>query len=575
MARKKPSGSDSRKVHKLLLVSSGNDNATRQAARRLSERLELAGRFQLSAVSVTSNGVPAMASLEGSDFDSVALLVHEADKLSAAHVQALTKFVQAGGGLVVCQGALMLAQEQSDLGRLLGAQVEGRMPSAFDYQVQLDAKANAEGHAIAGRVDGYVVRDQFVQLKLEDDATVFARSHLSGRPMPMGYERSVGKGKVVCLAHGGAAESLLNRNVERLFERALRYVGGETYKTTVRAGILGYGGAFNMGKRHAEAINAQHGMQTVAVCDLDPRRTEQAKGEIGEKIRTYNKPEQLIADDKVDMIVGILPHNLHAEYCIAASKAGKHAVTEKPFSITLDEADQMIAAARESNTMLSCFHNRRWDGDFQQLLTVVRNGEIGDVFHIDAATGGYNMPRDWWRASKAMSGGVLYDWGAHYVDWLLNLMPKRIASVSGNLQKRYWHNTTNEDFAQVHIRFEDDTTATLEQGDIVAVRRHGWRILGTTGGLSNAKAGGEITMVKQDAGIRRESSLTPWPSRWDNYYQNIANHLIMSEPLIVTAEQARRVSGVLHLAEQSSNEGGKPMPLPGEAEFTPDYRFPW
>ncbi|MEX0655649.1 MAG: DUF4350 domain-containing protein [Phycisphaeraceae bacterium] len=573
MARKQKQ--TTRKTHKVLVVSGGQANDARQAARQLSEHLERTGRFHISAVSVTSNGVPALASLASSDFDAVVLLADDQDKLPAAHVQALSQFVHHGGGLVAMQGALMLGQTQRDLGQLLGATIDNRLPNAFDYRVTLDADAKAAGHPVATRADDFTLHDLFVAFEPPKDARVFAATHLAGRPTPTAYERPLGKGRLVCLAHGGHPAALASPDVRRLVERALRYVGGETYKTTLRAGILGYGGAFNMGKRHAEAINAQHGMQTVAVCDLDPSRTEQAKQELGDKLRTYNKPDQFLLDDKVDLVVAILPHNLHAEYCIAASAAGKHVITEKPFCITLDEADQMIAAADKANTLLSCFHNRRWDGDFQQLLTLVRRGEIGEVFHIDAASGGYGMPRAWWRSSKAMSGGVLYDWGAHYVDWLLNLIPQRIVSVSGNLQKRYWHNTTNEDFAQVHIRFEDGATATLEQGSLIAIKRPGWRILGTRGGLTNDGPGGEITMVKHDAAIRRESKLAAWPSQWDNYYQNVANHLIMGEPLVVTARQARRVIGVLHLAEQSSHEGGKPLPLPGEDSHTPDYHFPW
>ncbi|MEX0745915.1 MAG: Gfo/Idh/MocA family oxidoreductase, partial [Phycisphaeraceae bacterium] len=444
----------------------------------------------------------------------------------------------------------------------------------FEYQISLDEPARAAGHGIVARCDDFTLRDAFVQIEPPADAEVFATAHFSGKPNATGYTRKVGKGRLVYLAHGGRPEALDDPHVRRLVERSLRFVAGETYKTTVRAGILGYGGAFNMGRNHANSINAQHGMETVAVCDLDPARTQQAKEELGEKIRTYNKPEQLLADDRVDMIVGILPHNLHADYCIAASEAGKHTITEKPFCLTLDEADRMIAAADAAGTLLSCYHNRRWDGDFRQLLTLVERGEIGDVFHSDAASGGYGMPRNWWRASKAMSGGVLYDWGAHYIDWLLHFMPRRIASVSGNLQKRYWHNTTNEDFAQINIRFEDGTSATLEQGSLVAIKRPGWRILGTLGGLTNDGPGGDVTMVNHHAGVRREAKLNKWPSTGINYYQNAANHLIMGEPLIVTPVQARRVIGILHLAEQSSEQGGKPLPLPGEDSYTPDYRFP-
>ena len=398
----------------------------------------------------------------------------------------------------------------------------------------------------------------------------------NGAPAAMAYERTRGKGRTVYLAPGGALSALHHPHLQRLIERSLRHVCGAKYQKTIRAGILGYGGAFNMGLKHAESINAQHGMETVAVCDMDKARAAQAKSDLGDAIRTYTDMDDLLADDGVDLVVVILPHNIHAKACIAAAKAGKHVVTEKPFCLNVAEADEMIAAANEAGTMLSCFHNRRWDGDFLQMLQMLRTGAIGEAFHADASTGKYMMPRMWWRSNKAVSGGILWDWGAHYIDWLLNFFPKRIASVSAHLQKRHWHNVTNEDFGQVFIRFQDGTSATLEQGDLVAVPRAGWRVLGTHGGMTNAGPGKPVTLVQHIDGVRSESQLDPWKQQtWMNYYQNIANHLIMGERLVVTPEQARRVTGVLETAERSSEQGGKPLPVPHEDEYTPDYVQPW
>ena len=560
----------------ILLVTGGESVEHQRKAKRLTQILENAGRFNVSAVSVTSNGAPALASLPESQFDAVLLAVDHPGKIPAQHAKGLAQFVEQGGGLVALHRAAVSFNENSELNGLLGATVESGGEPVFEYPFNFAGPARDQAHPIAVRADDFTVRDAFLQVGAPDDATVFAVSHVAGAPVPIGYERAKGKGRVVYVMPGGHDAALANPHMQRVIERSLRHARGETYDRTIRAGILGYGGAFNMGQKHAEAINAQYGMETIAVCDVDPKRAAQAKQELSESIRTYHAMDELMSDDDVDLVVTILPHNLHAEACMAASKAGKHVVTEKPFCLTLDEADQMVNAARETNTMLSCFHNRRWDNDFLQMLQLIRDGELGDVFHADAGSGSWGMPRAWWRSSKAISGGVLYDWGAHYIDWLLNFIPKRIESVSGNLQKRYWHNVTNEDFAHVDIRFEDGTSATLEQGQLVAVRRAGWRVLGTLGGLTNNGPGGEVSLVQQHDGMQRQTALTPWKgNRWANFYQNVANHLIMGERLVVTPEQARRVIGVLELAERSSEQGGKPLSMPGEDQFEPDYVIPW
>ncbi len=558
----------------LLLTGPGSNRPETPAVTRWVDQLEASGRFTVSVVSITSNGAPALANLLESEFKAVLAITGLSDALPETHAQGLAKFVQSGGGLVTLHHAVSTLAGNDSLGKLLGVRVKSESPTAFDFKVRFASKAKDAGHTLAVRCDDFDIHDSLLAVEPDDDSEVFAVSHIDGRDTPVGLSRKADKGLVVSLALGGTPQALDNPNLYRMAERALRHVCGETFDKKIGVGIIGYGGAFGMGKIHAEALNNQFGCKTVAVCDTDPERTKHAKTELGDAIKTYTKYQDLLADDKVDLVIVILPHNLHAEVCIAASEAGKHVVTEKPFCITLSEADAMIAAADKAGTMLSCFHNRRWDGDFRQMLSLIKAGEIGDVFHADAATGGWHMPNNWWRASKPVSGGVLYDWGAHYVDWLLNFIPKRIESVSGILHKNTWHNTSNEDYALVTIRFEGGVSATLEQGQRVAVPRAGWRILGTEGGLSNDGPGGQVTLTKHAHGSRGEAKLDKWEPNWNSYYQNVANHLIMDEPLIVTAHQARRTIAIFDLAEKSHAQGGAPLLVPGEDSFELGYRWP-
>ncbi len=558
----------------ILLLTCPERSTPGASPARWAEQLEATGRFSVSLVSITTNGAPALANLDESDIDAVLAMTGTGHELPEAHAQGLASFVKKGGGLVVLHDTATLLAAHPSIQELMGVRVLGSSPSPFKFKVRFAFDAKKAGHTAAVRCDDFDITDTLLAVEADKDATVFAVSHIDGRDTPVGLARDAGKGRCAYLACGGSDKAIANPNLYRMAERCLRHVCGETFNKKIGVGIIGYGGAFNMGKVHGEALNDQLGCKTVAVCDTDADRLKHAKAELGDSISTYTKYQDLLKDDKVDLVINILPHNLHAEVCIAASKAGKHVVTEKPFCLTLDEADAMIAAADEAGTMLSCFHNRRWDGDFQQMLALVQAGEIGDVYHADAATGGWHEPNNWWRSSKPISGGVLYDWGAHYIDWLLNLIPRRIESVSGLLHKHVWHNTTNEDFAQVTIRFEGGITATLEQGQLVAVQRAGWRILGTQGGLENDGPGGQVTLVKHKDGSKHEAKLDKWQPNWNSYYQNVANHLLMDEPLIVTADQARRTIGIFETAEKSHAQGGTPLPIPGEEDYTPDYLWP-
>ena len=119
----------------------------------------------------------------------------------------------------------------------------------------------------------------------------------------------------------------------------------------IHGAVIGYGGAFNMGKAHANWMNAA-GIPTVAACDVDPARMEAARTDFP-GIRTYSSVKALLKDEEVGLCVVILPHNLHARVAIQCAEAGKHVVVEKPMCITVKEADAMIAAARAAGSLSS------------------------------------------------------------------------------------------------------------------------------------------------------------------------------------------------------------------------------
>lgn len=322
--------------------------------------------------------------------------------------------------------------------------------------------------------------------------------------------------------------------------------------TGIRVGVIGYGGIFNMGKMHLTDSQAA-GMRPSAVCDLDPARTDVAKEDFP-GIATFNNVEDFLANGPVDLVIVITPHNTHAQLCIQALNAGKHVITEKPFSITTDEATQMIEAAKKAGKMLSVYHNRRWDGDFMAIRQTIESGAIGDVFSIEMGMGGYGHPGKWWRADKKISGGNFYDWGAHVVDWMLHIVGKPMVDVTGIFQKRVWMDATNEDHTQAIVRFEDNVWANVEMSQIAAVSKPRYRILGTKGAILD-RWEGHFTLNSEVAGLRAESKMPYLKDNWPAFYNNIAAHLTEGAELAVTPESARRIISVIETAERSAAAG--------------------
>lgn len=329
----------------------------------------------------------------------------------------------------------------------------------------------------------------------------------------------------------------------------------------VKCAVVGYGGAFNMGKAHANWMNDTGRMITVAACDSDPGRAAAAEEELP-GIATFGHIDDLLDKSDAELVVIITPHNTHAELAIKALNAGKHVVVEKPMCITTAEATAMIEAAKKNGVTLTTFHNRRHDGDFMAIKETVERGTIGNVFHIEAAAGGCGKPRDWWRSDKAISGGCMYDWGAHFVDWILNLVPAEMESITGFFHKVAWHDVTNEDQAQAIIRFKTGAMADFQISNIAWVGKPRWRILGTKGGILD-QGGGSFRLFTEVDGVRVDGDVKYKESNWPLYYVNLAAHLLDGALLEVTPESARRVIAVMETAEKSA-KSGKSEPVPYE-----------
>jgi predicted dehydrogenase len=337
----------------------------------------------------------------------------------------------------------------------------------------------------------------------------------------------------------------------------------------IRCGIIGYGGAFNMGKAHAGWMNAAEGLQAVAVCDLDPARTETAAADLS-GIRTFNDVGKMLRDGEVDLITIVTPHNTHAPLALQCLEGGKHVITEKPMCLTVAEATAMIEAARKAGVMLSTFHNRRWDGDYLAIRQVIERGLLGEVFHVEANAGGYHHPGTWWRSDKKISGGAFYDWGAHFVFWVLGLIPHPIASVTGFYHKLVWQDVTNEDHTQAVIRFANGAYADVQISSIARAPKPRWRILGTKGGLVDGeeplpgRGAGHFTVYTEVSGYPARAEVEYQKTNWQAYYDNVAAHLLRSEPLEITPEKARRVIAVIETAERSARSGkAEPVPFEG------------
>jgi scyllo-inositol 2-dehydrogenase (NADP+) len=333
------------------------------------------------------------------------------------------------------------------------------------------------------------------------------------------------------------------------------------YKTAeaIKCGVIGYGGAFNMGRHHLNEMK-KAGMTPTAVAEIDPERLKVATQDFP-GIETYSTVAEMLRKSGVQVLAIITPHNTHAKLALQCLKAKRHVVCEKPLAITTEECDAMIAAAKKAGVVLSTYHNRHWDGCILEAVKRIRAGAIGEIVRIEAHMGGWGQPRDWWRTSKKISGGILYDWGVHLLEYTLQLMDAKVAEVTGFSKtgfwadKTPWKKDTNEDEGFAVVRFANGAWSTLTISAIESKPKQGWlEITGTKGTyvfdggtfevITHAK-GGETVVTK---------GANP-PSEGWKLYQNIADHLVKGEALVITPEWARRPIHILDLAGMSAKKG--------------------
>ncbi len=326
----------------------------------------------------------------------------------------------------------------------------------------------------------------------------------------------------------------------------------------IKVAVVGYGPAFNMGRHHLNAMK-RVGMVPVAVADIDPERLPVAEEEFP-GVRTFSSATEMLANCDVDLVGVITPHDSHAELAIQCIEAGKHVITEKPFVVTTAEADAVIEAARANDVMISVHHNRHWDGWIMNAVKHIKAGMIGDVVRIEAHSGGRGRPRAWWRCSKSISGGVNYDWGAHFLEYALQLIDADVVEVTGFARYGFWApqspwgDDTVEDETFTVVRFDSGQVLTLLISRIESHPRDGWfDITGTNGSFHFSPQEWHAT-VQQEGGHALFRGPNPG-SKAGRFYENIAAHLTTGEPLIITAEWARRNVHIMDLSDRSAREG--------------------
>jgi predicted dehydrogenase len=251
----------------------------------------------------------------------------------------------------------------------------------------------------------------------------------------------------------------------------------------IRTGIIGFGLAGRVFHAPFLATNPAFAITAIATSDAD-RAAQASAAHPDAAIMTTDALLERAGD--LDLVVLASPPHVHREQAVAALAAGAAVVIDKPFVPTVADAEAIIAAAEAAQRPLTVFQNRRWDGDFRTVRTLVESGALGRVHRFESTFERFGAPkRDQWQGqiSPAQGGGILFDLGSHLIDQALTLFGPATLEVA-ELRTIAREGLGSEDDAFVSLRHESGVRSHLTMSRVAAQSGPRFRVLGDESGYS-------------------------------------------------------------------------------------------
>lgn len=532
------------------------DDKSRQNIQTLSKYLNTIAHLQTAI----------KTSLPG-DLSEWDVVVSAFESIDDIELDRLASFVSAGGGWLQ-----ILQPTTTEIPALFGAQPDSAGPFC-ELRILFDQR----DHPLSVRLpDAIYVQGNYhpIALKADDAETIlYTDWHYQHSAMLVG--RRYGDGSVACTSLQDFAHPVLSR----IFYRLIRYLGDcWSAVKPMGVGLLGY--APSVGEYHGKGVESTSGLELKAACDLSPERLQQARIDFPD-LKTFSSADELGNEPDIDLVIIATPPNTHADLSVQMMAAGKHVICEKPLALNRRETAAMEEMADRQRVHISCHQNRRWDVDYLGIKQVLAEDLIGELFYLETFVGGFWHPCGYWHSDAAVSGGTAYDWGGHYIDWIVSLCRGRIASVIGTRHKRVWHDVTNADQERIQIRYADGLEAEFIHSDIAAARKPKWYLLGTRGSIVGhwqdvteyqidplhyfhrhdipaTEMPPDLTVYRRH-GSGKITALKPaLPDRpLFGFHCNLADHLLTGEPLVAPLDDSIRVVAVLEAATRSMANGGR------------------
>ncbi|WP_055106168.1 oxidoreductase [Paenibacillus ihumii] len=339
---------------------------------------------------------------------------------------------------------------------------------------------------------------------------------------------------------------------------------------TIQVGLIGFGLSGSV--FHAPLIARTEGLELAAVVSSQPGKVKESYPEA----KVYEDVEALLNDSEIQLVVVSSPNLTHYEYATQALEAGKHVVVEKPFTNSSQEADRLIALAKEKKLLLTVYHNRRWDNDFLTIRRLLDSGALGSVSYYEAHYDRFRPEvTGRWREQDLPGSGMLYDLGSHLIDQALTLFGKP-NTVWADLRKErrggkaddYFHLVLGYSSLRVVLHsgslVREPGPRFILHGDRGSFIKHGFDPQeaqlrkgygpGDEGWGRDPEANyGKLTT--ELGGLTVSGTVETLHGSYESFYRQLADAIRFGQPAPVSAEDARNVIRIIELAMESHSKG--------------------
>jgi predicted dehydrogenase len=334
-------------------------------------------------------------------------------------------------------------------------------------------------------------------------------------------------------------------------------------KRKIGIGLIGCGSIAE--ESHLPAIKRIPAAKLIAVADSDESRAQLASQNFGAEY-WYGNYEALLENEQVDAVDVCTPTKYHADVVVAAAKAGKHVLCEKPIALSVEDADRMIYACAEHKVNLMVAHSRRFIPRYSIAREIVRMGRIGKpIWATQISRRTIAEPSSWY-FDPNMTLGPIAEVGIHEADLLRWILTDEVVEVRGMARAR---DATARVYDQIFaaLKFSKGTVASFEVGYVLPKSFPQYttlEILGSKGIVSASDNHMNVVTQGAETGITYPlaySGLLSVNSAYESEIIAFIDSVINGTHPPVTGDEARAALEII-LALQQSIANKKMVKLP-------------